>query len=185
MAKKKVTKSIFVSEGKDGLLVLQDGTSRTAGQIIGRGTESSVFEQIIVQVLLEHKIKEIENHLKPIKERISLTKKDEIFKSLIEKGLMVEGEDPTIIIKRSNGKVLNVTVSSKIESGFEVEPSLEDLVESLPEEMTRTPKKTIETKSVLEKLYDAGRIPALYDSYFSKHPTEVTKVSAKEVKASE
>lgn len=183
MAAKKVTRSISVTEGKDGSIVLPDGTARTAGQIISKGTESSMLEQVVAQILLEQKIQEIEDLIKPMKERISLTKKDEILKSLVEKGYLRPGEDPTIKIKRSNGEVLDVTLSAKTESGFTVDKTLEDLIDSLPAEMTRTPKKTLETKSVLEKLYDAGRIPGIYSSYFGKHPVEVTKVSAKKSKA--
>lgn len=183
MAAKKVTREICVREGKDGSLVLPDGAIRTAGQIISRGTESSMLEQVVTQILLEQKIQEIEDLIKPMKERISLTKKDEILKSLIEKGFLKAGEDPTIKITRSNGEVLDVTLSAKTDLGFTVDKTLEDLIDSLPDFMTRTPKKTVETKAVLEKLYTSGKIPGIYAPYFSTHPVEVTKVSSKKSKA--
>lgn len=151
-------------------------------EIIKKGGEATLWEQVIVSALLEEEVAQLKSLCDEIKGRVKNTPCDNIKDSLIKDGKMsaFDRENDTIlIVKTRYGDTMRVSMNPAVDSGFTFDKSITDYLDSLPDNMVRIPPKTLETKSVLETLFDNGLIPDVYKGYFSKHPIDITKISVK------
>lgn len=167
MAKKYVTEVVVKEE------------EIAVGDVIKNGETAPLWQQVIAAALLEQEVAQLEALCCSIKERVKDTPFVAIKDSLVAAGKISEGENPLLIVSTKYGETLRISMSPATDSGFVVDKSLGDYIDSLPDNMTRTPKKTLESKKVLEALFDSGEIPDIYKGYFSKSPREITKITVK------
>lgn len=153
-------------------------TDLKVGEVVKKGAEAPIEQQVAVLVVIEDQIAQLKAVSEKLKEGIRSTKYDDLVEKLVDEGkLSSKDSKPVVEITTKLGDVIKVTISSDVDNGFSVskEMSEKEILESLVPDKYKKTTVSLDKKAI-EADFDAGTLPDILKGYVSKTPVEITKL---------
>ncbi len=153
-------------------------TDLNVGEVIKKGAEAPIEQQVAVLAIIEDQIAQLKPVIEKLKEDIRSTKYDDLVEKLVDEGkLSSKDSKPVVEITTKLGDVIKVTISSDVDNGFSVSKELseKEILESLVPDKYKKTTVSLDKKAV-EADFDAGTLPDILKGYVSKTPVEITKL---------